>query len=434
MKKRLILFIISMFIGFPLVVFAGGSNDDKVEVIPTVKCTYDIYSSLDNRFLTEVYVYFNPEEDYVSKVTHADKNGKETNFAYIGETNFKGYKSGDFGLAQVITWYTGYIDSYNQEFLCPDVYTFRVTEGAQAYTIAPTADVGNLQGYVYKKAVFKGKATSKDGVNWVNSENNTSDDEEADEEEKIIKKSCSYSFGTDIGLDTFTDHFNMNFIVEKIENKITNKTSYNFIINEKSFNNINDIDGKGTWQDLFEIGKTTETAGNSVITVISEQTIKDIVDGDDCLSYDKVYSYREPENRYGDITLVITTDRKEAEDSEENIYNGDSAFDNTPIEIPDLPDDGDTDVSNCELIPQAVKEYITQALRLIRWIGLVLMIILGVLDFTKAVASDDQEAVKKAWQKVIKRLIAVIILFLLPMLVELILDLVNLNNGCKIET
>ena len=109
------------------------------------------------------------------------------------------------------------------------------------------------------------------------------------------------------------------------------------------------------------------------------------------------------------------------------------APENPEIDIPDIPDD-DTDISNCETIPAAIKEYITQALRLIRWIGLVLMIILGVLDFTKAVASDDQEAVKKAWQKVIKRLIAVIILFLLPMLVELILDLVNLNDGCKIET
>ena len=124
---------------------------------------------------------------------------------------------------------------------------------------------------------------------------------------------------------------------------------------------------------------------------------------------------------------------------EEFIYNTGGTQNTIPggdnIDIPDIPDDDkDNYISNCETIPKVITEYIEQALRVIRWIGLVLMIILGVLDFTKAVASDDQEAVKKAWQKVIKRLIAVIILFLLPMLVELILDLVNLNNGCKIET
>ena len=60
------------------------------------------------------------------------------------------------------------------------------------------------------------------------------------------------------------------------------------------------------------------------------------------------------------------------------------------------------------------------------------MIFLGVLDFTKAVASDDQDALKKAWGHFIKRLIAVIILFLLPLLMELIFDLVDITT-CKID-
>ena len=91
----------------------------------------------------------------------------------------------------------------------------------------------------------------------------------------------------------------------------------------------------------------------------------------------------------------------------------------------DLPDDNykpDEDISNnCEVLPKAIENYIRQALKLIRWGGLVLMVVLGTLDFVKASASDDQDAIKKASQNFIKRLIAVIILFLLPILVELIL-------------
>ena len=83
--------------------------------------------------------------------------------------------------------------------------------------------------------------------------------------------------------------------------------------------------------------------------------------------------------------------------------------------------DSDQEVERCEVLPKAIENYIKQALKLIRWGGLVLMIVLGTLDFVKASASDDQDAIKKAGQNFIKRLIAVIILFLLPILVELIL-------------
>ena len=93
-------------------------------------------------------------------------------------------------------------------------------------------------------------------------------------------------------------------------------------------------------------------------------------------------------------------------------------------------DDG-TLVDNCNTVPEAIIEYINDALKLLRWVALALMIILGVLDFVKAAAADDQDALKKAWQRFTKRLIAVIILFLLPMLVDLILELAGLNNDCE---
>lgn len=82
--------------------------------------------------------------------------------------------------------------------------------------------------------------------------------------------------------------------------------------------------------------------------------------------------------------------------------------------------------TECKLLPDAVTDYIIDALRMLRWGALVLMIILSVLDFIKAAAADDQDAIKKAGQKFIKRIAAVIILFILPMLVEFILYVAGL--------
>lgn len=91
-------------------------------------------------------------------------------------------------------------------------------------------------------------------------------------------------------------------------------------------------------------------------------------------------------------------------------------------------DDDEQDVDNCHLLPPAIDKYLKEALKFLRWGALALMIILGVMDFVKAAMSDDQDALKKAWQKFAKRLIAVIILFLLPILIELILQIARLSG------
>lgn len=80
----------------------------------------------------------------------------------------------------------------------------------------------------------------------------------------------------------------------------------------------------------------------------------------------------------------------------------------------------------CDVLPSAIKKYINDALNLIKWVGLVLMIVLGTLDFIKAAAADDQDALKKASKHFMYRLIAVIILFLLPLFIEIILNIAGL--------
>ena len=92
--------------------------------------------------------------------------------------------------------------------------------------------------------------------------------------------------------------------------------------------------------------------------------------------------------------------------------------------------EGDVDygepVYGCEVIPEEIRKWIMDTLNLVKYVCLALVIILGVIDFIKAAASGEAEQVKKSGNSFLKRIVAVIILFLLPVIVELILNLIEI--------
>lgn len=73
--------------------------------------------------------------------------------------------------------------------------------------------------------------------------------------------------------------------------------------------------------------------------------------------------------------------------------------------------------------------YIKTALRLINYAALALAVILGALDFIKAITSNDDAALKKAFQSFMKRLVAVVLIFLTYMIVQMILGLTSSLPG-----
>ena len=93
-------------------------------------------------------------------------------------------------------------------------------------------------------------------------------------------------------------------------------------------------------------------------------------------------------------------------------------------------------IYGCQVIPDDIREWIKDALNLLKYVALALVIVLGVLDFIKAAASGEAEDMKKSGQSFMKRIIAVIILFLLPVIVDLVLNLIELygaNSTCLPE-
>lgn len=71
---------------------------------------------------------------------------------------------------------------------------------------------------------------------------------------------------------------------------------------------------------------------------------------------------------------------------------------------------------------------INKIYRTISLIVVVAVIILGILDFIKAVSSDEDSALKKAGSKFMKRIIIAVILVILPILLQFILTLFGDEN------
>ncbi|MCI8778021.1 MAG: hypothetical protein HFI87_02600 [Bacilli bacterium] len=72
--------------------------------------------------------------------------------------------------------------------------------------------------------------------------------------------------------------------------------------------------------------------------------------------------------------------------------------------------------------------FIKDLFDMIKWIALAVGIALGMLDFFKAITGKDDD-LKKAAQKFVKRLIGIVALFILPVILDWVLDISGIDHG-----
>lgn len=82
----------------------------------------------------------------------------------------------------------------------------------------------------------------------------------------------------------------------------------------------------------------------------------------------------------------------------------------------------------CGVLTKNAQDFIYRILDWIKYIALILTVGLSILDFFKAVASEEDDAFKKAAKRLMRRVIVVIALFLLPVILEFILKLVHIQG------
>lgn len=79
--------------------------------------------------------------------------------------------------------------------------------------------------------------------------------------------------------------------------------------------------------------------------------------------------------------------------------------------------------------------YIANIVKWLKYIIPVIVIILGILDFIKAIASDKDDEMKKAQGRFTKRLVAAALIFIIPIIISFIMDLMGFDDyiyGCEI--
>lgn len=89
-----------------------------------------------------------------------------------------------------------------------------------------------------------------------------------------------------------------------------------------------------------------------------------------------------------------------------------------------IPDYDIDDNFECTSIPKTI-QWLQKIFNIIKIAGPLLVMGLGIYDYIQAIYSSDDDALKKANKKFMKRVIAACVLFLLPYLLEMILGLVD---------
>jgi len=79
------------------------------------------------------------------------------------------------------------------------------------------------------------------------------------------------------------------------------------------------------------------------------------------------------------------------------------------------------EVAECKLSPRLLK-WIKNIMKWIKYILPSIAIILGIIDYIKSIVSDKEDEIKKAQGRFIKRLISIALLFLIPFVIEFVLD------------
>ena len=153
-------------------------------------------------------------------------------------------------------------------------------------------------------------------------------------------------------------------------------------------------------------------------------------------------SDRNKERKCEDLSYLTETDWGFLSDytiriGEKDKYTGEKS---TKLQSPDNKDESESQEkeeelpdklnpnNDCSLLGTDTTKWLKGLLKLIQIAGPIIALVLGMLDFVNAMLSSEDGAIKKAWGRFIRRIIAAVILIILPVIVELILDATNITG------
>ncbi len=77
--------------------------------------------------------------------------------------------------------------------------------------------------------------------------------------------------------------------------------------------------------------------------------------------------------------------------------------------------------------------WLQRILDIMKYAAIIALFVFVTLDFMKAIVANDKDAIKKAGSKAIKRFIYCVLIFFLPIIVELLMELFGIYGTCNIS-
>ena len=86
-----------------------------------------------------------------------------------------------------------------------------------------------------------------------------------------------------------------------------------------------------------------------------------------------------------------------------------------------------------DLLGEKLINFLQDIFNIIKIVAIVGFIVLSMLEFSKGITKNDKEIMQKSFKKTIIRLLIVILIFMLPTLVNLVMNLLGYSGSCGIR-
>lgn len=142
-------------------------------------------------------------------------------------------------------------------------------------------------------------------------------------------------------------------------------------------------------------------------------------------------------NQFNTYTLV--TEESKSDTSTTVINNGQHQVD-TKDDIIDSLESSDSSktsstenpITSCESVPQTIG-LLKKIYNFLKYMVPVIIIGLGMLDFIKAITSDDEKVFKEAWSKLMKRIMIGVVILILPVIIKMLITISGVSSQIGIS-
>lgn len=199
---------------------------------------------------------------------------------------------------------------------------------------------------------------------------------------------------------------------------------------------------KNFFQKIYD--GTVKEDGYYILESEKDKSLNDLIDKYNCLTYtSSIKKLKEAKNKYGtcdnnsDFTyeydkLYSLCESFRATASYVTDDSGEisaktcmTACSNLKDDVAEICNRKYSDVK-CGSLGQKIIKWIYKIIRMVRYVIPILLIILSILDYIKAIGNDSDDEMKKATGKFFKRLIVAAIIFIIPFILEFILKMFHL--------